>query len=118
MAAEVELVRGEPVALVVVTGDVDLSSAADLRAACDAALADRPAVLVVDFTGVPFIDSTGLGALIAAARKADAHDGEVRIAGAVGMVTRLLQLAGVERVLPLYPTREAAMTTTAPTQQG
>jgi anti-anti-sigma factor len=111
VGADIEVQRGTPVALVVATGDIDLSSASALRAACDEALADQPAVLIIDLSGVPFIDSTGLGALIAAARKADVHGGEVRIAGAVGMVTRLLQLAGVERVLPLYPTREAASET-------
>ncbi|MBD0291130.1 MAG: STAS domain-containing protein, partial [Thermoleophilia bacterium] len=62
--------------LVSAWGEVDLYVAPELRAALLGALAEEPEVLVVDLMPVTFIDSTALGALVAAARRA----GPTRIA--------------------------------------
>lgn len=51
--------------VVEVRGDIDSSSSGELRAALLAAVAQRPARVVVDLRYVTFIDSTGTGALAA-----------------------------------------------------
>jgi anti-sigma B factor antagonist len=52
--------------LVAVHGDVDLKTARSFREALDEAATDAKEKLIVDLSEVPFIDSSGLAALIGA----------------------------------------------------
>jgi anti-sigma B factor antagonist len=52
--------------LVAIHGDVDLKTAKSFRAALDEAVGDGKPRLIVDMSEVPFMDSSGLAALIGA----------------------------------------------------
>jgi anti-sigma B factor antagonist len=56
----------EETQLVVIHGDVDLKTARAFRGALRDAAQDRKPRLIVDMTDVPFMDSSGLAALIGA----------------------------------------------------
>ncbi|GAB1516247.1 STAS domain-containing protein [Actinophytocola sp. KF-1] len=94
-------------AVVEVTGDVDMSNAAELRAALTAALDSGPAV--VDLTGTTFFCSAGINVLVNAAILARDHEVRLAVQAAHGAVLRPLQLAGVHDMLTICPTREAAL---------
>ena len=80
---------------VLVDGELDLSSAGELRQLLEAHLADRKTVLL-DLSGVPFMDSTGLGAILAALRGADEGLGELQVVGELQPQTRrMMELTGV-----------------------
>ena len=57
-------------AVLSVTGDCDLASGPELRKQIHAAAADVDR-LVIDVSGVGFLDSVGLGLLVGAARRVD-----------------------------------------------
>ena len=102
-------VRGERgVVIAAVTGDVDISTVAQLRE-CLFGLADRGETLIVDLNRVAFIDSAGLGALVGAARRAAAHGGSLHAVCARPPTRRLLWLTGVDRRIPLAATVEGAL---------
>ena len=89
--------------VVTVRGDVDATTAPDLRACLLAAL-DRPdaADVEVDLTDVTFLDSAGLTALVVAHRTAERAGRAVRLrCGAGRAVTRPLALTGLTSVLTL-----------------
>jgi anti-sigma B factor antagonist len=90
-----------------VQGEVDAASAAALREALVALTAYRQVVL--DFSGVPFIDSAGLGCLIAGARRIHAVDGAVVLCSARRAVDRLLHTVGMDGVLPMVATLPEAL---------
>lgn len=54
--------------------------------------------LLIDLTGVPFLDSAGLGALIGGVRRAREAGGEVAVYGPRPAVARLLHTTGFDRV--------------------
>jgi anti-sigma B factor antagonist len=56
----------EETQLVAIHGDVDLKTARQFRAALDEAASDGKKRLIVDMSEVPFMDSSGLAALIGA----------------------------------------------------
>lgn len=95
-------------AVVVVSGDVDLLSAPTLRVNLLAAVKEYSTNLVVDMTGVTFIDSSGLGALVAAWRRARAEGGSVRLAGMRDHVRRVFDLTSLDRIFSIYNTVDAA----------
>jgi anti-sigma B factor antagonist len=56
----------EQTQLVEIHGDVDLKTAKSFRGAIDEAAQDGKPRLIIDMSGVPFMDSSGLAALIGA----------------------------------------------------
>jgi anti-anti-sigma factor len=80
-----------------VTGEVDLSSADQLRDTAIAALTPYGGTLRIDLAGVSFMDSTGLGALMAVYDHAgDQH--RVLIQNPRRNVRRILEITGLDQV--------------------
>jgi anti-sigma B factor antagonist len=70
---------------------------------------DPSTALLIDLTAVPFIDSAGLGALVAGVRRVRAAGGDVGIVGAQVPLRRLLQITGIDRIVPLASTVSEAV---------
>lgn len=81
-----------------VSGDLDGASSAAFRGSLDAVLA-RGRAVVVDLTALDFLDSSGLGALLDARRRAHRSGLELRVAGQHGCVARLLRRTGTLTML-------------------
>jgi anti-sigma B factor antagonist len=64
--------------------------------------------LVLDFSGVDFVDSSGLGAIVACLKRLGPR-GDLAIAGAKGAVSRLFTLTRMDKVFPLHDTVDAAV---------
>ena len=64
--------------------------------------------LVLDLTLVEFIDSMGLGALVACFKRIGGR-GKIAIVGAKGAVSRLFSLTRMDKVFPLYRSLEDAV---------
>lgn len=97
--------------IVEVAGDIDLHAAPGLRAELARAIESAPAPprVVVDLGGVPFIDSTGVGVLVGALKKAREAGGELAFCGAQKRVRRVFEITGLIGALPLYPARDEAL---------
>ena len=66
--------------------------------------------VVIDMSGVPFLDSSGLGALIGAIRRVRELGGDVAIACNRPSVEHLLRTTGFDRIVTLAETLEKAAT--------
>lgn len=78
--------------VVAASGEIDVAAAPTLRDQLTALVDDGSVHVVVDLEGVDFIDSTGLGVLVGAVRRARGAGGDVRL---VCTNTRLLKVFGV-----------------------
>jgi len=85
----------------VASGELHLGSAEPLREAVAAALRDSVTRLRLDLAGVDYLDSTGIGTLINARRRADARLVDFEVVGAQGMVAVLLETTGLGDYLGL-----------------
>jgi anti-sigma B factor antagonist len=91
-------------------GDLDVATSPALRAALmDAASAEQQNI-IVDLSHLAFLDSTGLGALIGANKRAKEGGGEVQLVAQEGQILRLLRITGLLDVFRVYPSVEAAKT--------
>jgi anti-sigma B factor antagonist len=89
-------------AVLTLDGRLNMVSAPQLKAAITEAVeAGRPRV-VVDLAGVGFMDSSGLGVLIAGLKRARQDGGDLRITGVTQQVATVLQLTNLDRVLHPY----------------
>jgi anti-sigma B factor antagonist len=82
-----------------VEGRLTMVDAPALRAAAGEAVAGAATTVVVDLSGCEFMDSSGLGAVIAGLKAARQAGGDLRIAAPSPQVLTVLQLTNLERVL-------------------
>jgi anti-sigma B factor antagonist len=107
---ELALERTEAgVAVLTISGEHDLSTAPILRRRLDALL-DQGAPTVVDLSPATFIDSSILGAILDARRRATEADSGFAVFQANGAdaVKRVLEVTGLRAELPVYAHREEA----------
>lgn len=84
---------------IVVSGEVDVSNASQLRDALNAALENDAKALEVDLAEVPYIDSTGIGVLVGAAHRAGDAGIVFTVAHPQRNVLRVLGMLGVTEEL-------------------
>ncbi len=89
-------------------GRLTLVSAPQLRTAITEAVDSGRTRVVVDLTEVGFMDSSGLGALVAGLKKARQEGGDLRLTGVNQQVSTVLELTNLDRVLQVHATVEEA----------
>lgn len=80
-------------------GELDAYSVAQFREAF-AQVAEEQRLLV-DLSGVQFMDSAGLGALIGGIRKVRDNDGQISVLSDRAPISRLLHTTGFDRIVPV-----------------
>lgn len=101
--------RGDRTAVAAVDGRLDLLTAQEVKRQLQEAVATGLHRLVVDLHGVPFIDSSGLGALIGALKATRIAGGDLRIARPGDQVRYVLEISMLDRVLMCHATVEDAL---------
>lgn len=99
MGVSIESIKNGSTYQLLVSGEVDVSNASELRDALEGALAEKPASLEVDLSQLPYIDSTGIGALVGAARRAAEASVSFSLSHPQRNVARVLSLLGVDAEL-------------------
>ena len=106
----IEVRSPRPDAVVVVLGgEHDLFSADSLQQTFDDSLADSDH-LIVDLSGAEFIDSTIVGVLVQAKKKADERERKFTVVlGTAPAVERILDVTGVLALFDVVPTVDRAL---------
>ncbi|SDK73776.1 anti-sigma-factor antagonist [Nocardioides sp. YR527] len=89
-------------------GKFNLVNAPTVKARIDELVSGGASRIVIDLSGVSFIDSSGLGALIGSLKSARQARGDVRIASPGEQVRAVLRLTNLDRILAPYETVEDA----------
>ena len=113
-ALTIRVRRGPGHTILTAAGEIDIATVAQFRARLFA-LADEGRPVIADLDQVSFIDASGLGALIGAARRAAAHGTSLHVVCARSQTRQLFHLTGLDRQLHLARTlTEALQALTAP----
>jgi len=102
----------DELSVVDVAGEVDVFSAPELAEQLTQLFDAGRQTVVVDLTSVTFLDSTGLGTLVAARNRAEEAGGQLPIIGSAERVLKLFRITGLDEVFEIYPSIEAAITAT------
>ncbi len=95
---------GGAIPVIRASGEVDVATAPQLGAVLGQVPAEAP-VLVVDLSEVTFIDSTGIGVLVAGWKQIrDAHpdDGSMRLVVTRPQIVKVLEITGLNDVFGVY----------------
>lgn len=83
-------------------GEVDVYTAPRLKEKLVELIEGGCSNVVVDLEGVSFIDSSGLGVLVSALRRARERDGAVRIVCTRENILKILRITGLDKVFPVF----------------
>ena len=90
------------VTLAKLSGDLDHHTARLMRTDIDRELAEkRPRRLVIDFSSVTFMDSSGIGLIMGRYRIMNEQGGDVIVARPPAYIKKVLRLAGVDKLSPI-----------------
>ena len=85
-----------------ITCEIDHHTAKIIRESVDSTLADVFSVLELDFSGVSFMDSSGIGLIIGRAARAEDIGASLEVTGLSPRLRRLVCMSGVERLSNVY----------------
>lgn len=84
---------------IVVEGEVDLATVDTLRSAASRVVRNQPSQVVFDLRKVPYMDSSGLGILVATRRRVGSRPDSVVVITDQPAVLHSLRLTGLDQVV-------------------
>ncbi len=109
MELSVTTSRQGDVTIVSVAGEVDVYTAAQLRAALDEEVAAGHVELVVDLDEVTFLDSTGLGVLVGRLKLVRNQSGWLRLVCSNERILRVFRITGLDKVFGIHGSLDEAL---------
>src|SRR5919202_2511592 len=100
---------GDDAFLIDLAGEFDLHTAPRFERRALEALGRGAATVVIDLTGVSFIDSTTIGILMRTRKRLAPLKGRLLIVCADQNILRLFEITALDRLLEMYRTREEAL---------
>jgi len=93
---------GEPYTLVEIAGEADVTNTDELRRLLDDEVSQQPRTLIIDLSGLRFMDSSALHVILRANRAMDREGGVLALAGPREPVAKMLRLTAADQLLPVY----------------
>lgn len=103
----------QPYTVLAVSGEIDISTAPRLREKILELVGLGVSQLVLDMSGVGFLDSTGLGVLVGALKRLRSVNGDLGIVCSDPDVMRVFTITGLDNVFRISETIEAAIASPA-----
>ena len=99
--------RGD-VAVLAVSGEVDVATVPRLREQLHGLVASGTPRIVVDLDAVDFLDSTGLGVLVGGLKRVRAHEGSLRLVCTQERILKIFKITGLTKVFPIHSSVDEA----------
>jgi len=93
--------------VIAVSGEIDLSTSGELDSAVVAALQNETEHLTLDFSEVSFLDSSGLGVVVKALKRAKEANTLFDLVSANERVLKVFSLTGLDTLISIYATLDA-----------
>jgi anti-sigma B factor antagonist len=107
LGIDVQRVSGHPV--LAVTGEIDIYTAPLFKQAVVNLVSEGANDVVIDLSGVTFMDSSGFGTLLGATRRLRPLGGGLHLAGANSTIQRMLRLTRLDTIMQLYDSPDDAV---------
>lgn len=96
----VEIITGENYITALLSGELDHHTAAGAREIIDARLEKyTPSLCILDFSGVSFMDSSGIGLILGRQRVAQVYGGRVKVKNPSRYAEKIIRLAGLQAMI-------------------
>jgi anti-anti-sigma factor len=111
---ELEIEERDEVVVARLSGELDIAGAQGIGERIHDAVPTSARALVIDFSSLDFIDSSGIAMLFGLARKLSSRRQELRVVATSGKpVARVLDIVEFDRAAPVHETLDDALAETA-----
>jgi anti-sigma B factor antagonist len=101
-----------PPQVLALEGEIDLHISPEVNASLAKVVDQQPSRVIVDLSGVNYIDSSGLAALITAAKNVETYGGKLMLTGVQDDVRLVLENASLDKFFLVFPHVDAALAAT------
>lgn len=101
--------RRDGAVIVIPTGEIDLTSSPTLRVELKKIQGDRPARLVIDLAGVPYMDSAGVATLVEAMQHARKSNTRLVLCAMTDKVRSIFEISRLDTVFTIVGDQSAAL---------
>jgi anti-sigma B factor antagonist len=91
-----------------VSGDIDINSSPDIRKVFEKSANTKVPKIVVNLSGVSYIDSSGLATLVEMLKKTRSYGGKLKLTNLAAKVKSLFEITKLEKLFDIYETEEEA----------
>ena len=95
--------------VVAVTGEIDLFTAPELKAALGEAIEAGRRRIVVDLSDTTFLDSTALGVLIGTVKRLRSREGRLTLVNRDANIAKTFEITGLDQIFTICATRDEAV---------
>ena len=93
---------GEPYTLVQIAGEADVTNTDELRRLLEEEVSQEPRMLIIDLSGLRFMDSSALHVLLRVNRSLDRHGGVLALVSPQAAVVSRRILATADQLIPVF----------------
>lgn len=106
---EISVEKMNDISIFSLTGRLDTLSSPSLKEALDPVVNGQSPKIVMDFSELSFISSSGLRILLEANKMANKNQGKLILCALQTIVEEVFSVAGFSIIFHIYPTREEAL---------
>jgi len=100
LRTQVEELNGVPV--ITLEGEIDLSTSTRFKEVVYEVIESGRKDIVIDLNGLEFMDSTGLGVVVAALKKTSMEGGSIKLICSKRNIRKVFTVTGLDKVFPIY----------------
>jgi len=108
-AMDIEVTRSAAITVVVPRGDLDMAAADQMKRVLTGLVNDGSVKLLVDLASVGYIDSSGMGALVATLKHARTAGGDLRLCALQDDVRAIFEMTRLIKAVTIHGTRGEAL---------
>ena len=113
MADDQSVVKGVrhegPAVILELAGEIDMKNFVELRGKFKELYQDRPQLIVINMTGVGFMDSSGLATLVGALKWCRQNSSELKLVGMSERVRGIFEICRLESIFQIYDSESEAL---------
>lgn len=112
MASDIEVAeeREENALVLIPAGRIDSGNARAFESLVTERISAGEHRIIVDFSRLDFISSSGLRVLLIAAKTLKIHKGAIALCSMKDHIKEVFQISGFDRIIPIRDTRQSALT--------
>jgi len=100
----------DAVAILDISGEIDLYNAPQIKDHLNQLIEDKIYKVIINLDRVTYIDSSGIGALIAGVSNLKKYNGTLKIINTSGAVRKVLELTKLNAFFEIFDNEDAAFT--------
>ena len=105
----VDISERDGVAVLAPQGDVDMNASPALRASIRPLVSKDKSRVVIDLSGVPYMDSSGVATLVEAMKLVRNHKGSLALCGMNDRVRGIFEIARLDQYFSIHDSIDAAI---------